>query len=507
MAKIKISINKEKIVNLLKRNWILILVLLVGAIFRLYKINEYMTFLGDEGRDVIVVRNLLKFGDPILIGPGTSVGGMYLGPIYYYFMAPFLFLANYSPVGPAVAVALLGVATIYFVYLAGKKWFSEKVGIIASILYAISPTVIQYSRSSWNPNIMPFFALLSVYSIWKVYKENKFRWLIVTAVAMAFVMQSHYLGILLAPTLFIYWLISYLKNRKNNKDLARYTIYAVLIFVFLMSPLAIFDLRHDYMNTKALYKFLTVRQETVSARPWSAVPKMYPILTEINTSLLTAKELISGKIVTALFVVFTAWQVFSKRKRILDENILLVILWMAFGLIGFGIYKQHIYDHYFGFLFVAPFLITSLFFEKIISVNGKLKILGYLLLVSLIGLNLYKNPLRFHPNRQLQRSVHVAEKIIDESDGKRFNLAVLAERNYEDGYRYFLEVKGAEVLHADRWDKNTISDTLFVACEMPKEKCDPTHSPKAEVANFGWTKIAEEWEVDGVIIYKLVHTQ
>ena len=35
-------------------------------------------------------------------------------------------------------------------------------GLVAALLYAISPTVIIYSRSSWNPNIMPFFALLSV---------------------------------------------------------------------------------------------------------------------------------------------------------------------------------------------------------------------------------------------------------------------------------------------------------------------------------------------------------
>ena len=63
----------------------LIGILLLAAFFRLYKIADYMTFLGDEGRDVLIVRNLLTKADPILIGPGTSVGNMYLGPLYYYF--------------------------------------------------------------------------------------------------------------------------------------------------------------------------------------------------------------------------------------------------------------------------------------------------------------------------------------------------------------------------------------------------------------------------------------
>ena len=52
----------------------------------------------------------------------------------------------------------------------------------------------------------------------------------------------------------------------------------------------------------------------------------------------------------------------------------------------------------------------------------------------------------------------------------------------------------------------TITDQLFAVCELfPAEKCDPTHNPKAQVANFGWSKIDQKWEVDGAIIYRLVH--
>ena len=107
----------------IKSNIILVIILLLGAFLRLYKIGDYMTLLGDEGRDALIVRNLLVHFDPILIGPGTSVGSMYLGPLYYYFMAPFLLLWNFSPVGPSIGVALLGVATIYLVYLVSTEWF------------------------------------------------------------------------------------------------------------------------------------------------------------------------------------------------------------------------------------------------------------------------------------------------------------------------------------------------------------------------------------------------
>jgi hypothetical protein len=94
---------------------------------------------------------------------------------------------------------------------------------------------------------------------------------------------------------------------------------------------------------------------------------------------------------------------------------------------------------------------------------------------------------------------------LSEEQNKPFDLAVLAERNYEDGYRYFMELWGGTVLHADRWDQKTIVDDLIVVCEDIEEKCKPTTSSKAEIANFGMSKIDTTWYVDGVIIYRLVH--
>jgi hypothetical protein len=119
--------------------------------------------------------------------------------------------------------------------------------------------------------------------------------------------------------------------------------------------------------------------------------------------------------------------------------------------------------------------------------------------------NLLNNPLRYAPNKQLARSQDVSKFILGKAQGQPFDLAVLAERNYEDGYRYFLELWGGTVMHADRWDQKTIVNQLFVVCELEEKKCDPTHSSKAEVANFGMSKVEDWWEVAGVNIYKLSH--
>jgi hypothetical protein len=125
----------------------------------------------------------------------------------------------------------------------------------------------------------------------------------------------------------------------------------------------------------------------------------------------------------------------------------------------------------------------------------------------LLYANLKANPLRYPPNQQLRRAKEVAQKVAEEAKNKEFNFAVIAERNYESGYRYFLDMGKKPVVDIDAQKPETITDQLFVVCEMPKEKCDPTHNAKAEVANFGWSKIDTEWEVFGTRLFKLVHTK
>lgn len=501
-----ITENKKEIL-------ILLLIVLIGAFLRLYKIDQYLTFLGDEGRDVIIVRRFLTEGDVFLIGPGTSIGNMYLGPFYYYMMAPALLLAGFSPVGPAVQIAVLSLVTMVFMWWVGREWFDSKAGLIAAFLYAISPTVVIYSRSSWNPNIMPFFALACIYAIWRVFKKDQHFWLPILGFSFAAVLQSHYLGLLLAPTLGVVWLASwYVTDRKKNFFI--YSVFGGLVWMTVMSPLVIFDARHGWRNFDAIKIFFTERQTTVSARPWNAIPDMWPLFQEITTRLVAARQEVLG-MWTALMIVLATFFVFSNEKarsKLTLTNILafsLIFLWLGTALAGLGLYKQNIYDHYYGFFFPAPFLLIgglSYVLIKHAKIRGAWLVLTGL--VFLIYFNLTGNALTYGPNRQLQRSVEVADIIIRESNGEKFNLAVIAERNYEDAYEYFLLKNNASVVDIDPQNsEKTITDQLFVVCELPKDQCDPTHNAKTEVANFGWSEIDGQWDTAGVNIYKLVHTK
>ncbi len=501
----------------------LVIILLVGALLRFCKIADYMTFLGDEGRDAIVVRRFLVNFDPILIGPGTSIGNMYLGPLYYYLMAPALLVFNFSPVGPAIMIAALGVATVFLVWQLARELFPQtNSGVhlgafLGGILYAISSTVVHFSRSSWNPNIMPFFSLLCMYAIWRVWSRMQHKWLIVLGISLAFVLQSHYLGLLLVPVLFSFWVLTFLKvkNQKaHRQDFLRKSVLGIAIFFLLMSPLLIFDARHDWLNFNSMKVFFTERQTTVSARPWTGLPKIPEMFSQILTSLLAGNNKVVGTASAFLLSIATIFTFgyLVRSKKVVKENffrpLVLLITWAFFGILGLALYKQHIYDHYFGFLFPVPFLMLAGIFQL---VENRKKYLGALLAVPVVISLGYVNFLDMWfwkaPGKQLQRSINVAEKMIEISDGEKFNMATIAERNYEGAYQYFLEKEGANFVMIDpQREKETVAKQLFVVCEMPREKCDPTTNPKAGIANFGWSKIDMEWQVSGVTLFRLVHS-
>lgn len=494
-----ISNNKKEIL-------ILGVILIIGAFFRLYKIDEYMTFLGDEGRDVIIVRRFLTELHPPLIGPGTSIGNMYLGPLYYYMMAPALLLANFSPVGPAVQVAILGVITIFLVWFVGRIWFGKPAALIAAGLYAISPTVIIFSRSSWNPNIMPFFSLLSFYSIWKVWKHQEFKWLIVLGVSFAFVLQSHYLGLFIVPTLLTFWLLTLVniwKDKFVKTKFIRYSLFAILLFSMLMSFLLIFDIRHNFQNFSAVKAFFT-NSKDIGLPILTYFSKVGSIASMISSNLISAKNLFLSTVTLILFVSILIWAGINKK---LKGAVGLVFLWLTVGIFGLALYKGSIYDHYLGFLFPAPFLLLGAFVQNL----GKTKI-WYLIfgiyLLFLTFINLKSSPVLSPPNMQMPRAISVAKVIQEKANGERFNLATISHLNNRDVYQYFLMIWGAPVVDTNPSSTAfTITDQLFVVCELPREKCDPVNNPSAWITNFGWTRIVDEWSVWGGTLFKLGHNK
>ncbi len=501
----------KKILNWVIKNrvefGIILSILVVSAFMRLYNIDQYMTFLGDEGRDALIVQRFITTGDIPLIGPPTSVGGMYLGPLYYYMMAVPMTLFFLNPLAAAVQVALIGVASVGLIYYLARSWFGKVAAISASVLYAFSPVTIIYSRSSWNPNPAPFFALILIISLYWTHRSKNYRWLILTGAATAFAVQMHYLALILVPIAGLLWLweLIQFKKTKLGKHFVSGSVLGIVAFLLLMSPLFIFDLKHDFMNYKALSMFFTDRQTTVNLNIFNTLNRFPLIYVDnlvgryITLDNPIIKWTIALVIFEPLFVNFYLWKF---KKQPVNWGIFALYTWLIIGISGLVLYKQTIYDHYLGFINPAPFLIIGAITTTASLFKSSAKkifmiVFGIFVVALLIG-EIMRSPLSATPNNQLKRTQEIAQFVIEKSGDKPFNFALIAEHNYDAAYQFYLGYYGHKPSQLPKKE-----DQLLVVCE--DKMCAPVGHPKHEISAFGWTKIENQQKYNGVEIFKLVH--
>jgi hypothetical protein len=336
---------------------------------------------------------------------------------------------------------------------------------------------------------MPLFALLFVYFC----LESNF---ILASFSFIICLNSHFLSLLLLPLGFLIYLYKYLKNPAKRSVYIKNLLIGIVIFVLSLTPQVLFDIKHHGQNINAIITFFTDRQTTVNLKPYKALPQIIPVFNQLTTDLLAGKNEQFGLIVgiaLALLLIFEIYRQYRSKK--LNLNFLWMTLWLLVGLTGLALYKQHIYDHYFGFLYPPIFIFLGYLLSRLP------KIVFSLFLIPLIIFSLLQNPFRWPPPRQLSTTTAIDNSIIAASGGQPFNFALLAKMNYDPGYRYLFAQKKAKVvlLH----DK--ITAQLFVVCEPYENQvnCNPINNPEWDIAAFGWAKIDSQWEINGIQIFHL----
>ncbi|MBI2195777.1 MAG: glycosyltransferase family 39 protein [Candidatus Levybacteria bacterium] len=497
-------------------------VLLLAAFLRIYRIEDYMTFLGDEGRDVLVVYNILH-GQLTLLGPTASVGGFFLGPIYYYFMAPFLFLFNLSPAGPAVMVALFSIATVYLTYKVGSEFFGKTAGLIAALLYSISPLVIAYSHSSWNPNLMPFFSLLSLYTLYKAVSKNKPILFLLTGFLLGITMQLHYLTTFLGVVVAAYVLIL---NWSRRIEMLKKLTYILVGFIIGWLPFLAFEARHEFLNIKSIFAFVfnpQGRDAIVESHGFfaSIFDVFFRLFGRLVASFPPPEQIVlhpkfvifawqigiwTLAIFSSLFLLNKTYKLFKSKNESLDKYLLLSV-WLVLGILLFGLYRKQIYDYYFGFMFPLPFLLAGNVFQALIARKKMYQYIATFALLGLIAVNLNGVPFKFEPNRQLKQIETIANFVIEKSEGKPYNFGLVAAGNSDHAYRYFFKIWGKEPVTiqnpSEDPQRKSVTDQLLVVCEtLP---CHPLGWASWEIAGFGRAEIENLWDVSVVQVAKLSH--
>ncbi len=472
-----------------KYSFSVLILFVVGLFLRLYKINGFVTFLGDQGRDAIIIKRILTFEHFPAIGPPTSIGQVYLGPFYYYFIAPWLWFSNFDPIGPAIGVAILSSLFIVLSYILIKTIFDKKVALFSSILITFSSVIIEFSRFSWNPNLLPFFALLFFYFVYKSQKDQKIFWYFLTGAFLSFSIQLHYLALFLIPSVVIYFIFQIIKNKKKTFEIAKGLMISVASFIFFSIPLVIFDLRHNYLN---LNNFIALSKLS-SGLGQNLLKIIYDSFYIFNTYVFNIQ--LNNILIYILFTALVFFLFFSTKKK---GSIRSLLTFFVLTFIGIALYGGQKFPHYFGVIYLYYLVILSYFLSYVSDIKfSKFLIAAFFILYIYINFQGYIF-LKGNGSHQINKAKKIASEIFKNVSDNKFTITSLPGDYSDTTYRYFLEIWGKKPIEKDSLEKG---EELFVVCE---KECDPRNSAQWDIAYFAADKIEKVWSVNNVKIYKLI---
>lgn len=437
----------------------LAVLILISAVLRFYRLPERQYWMIDEERDAFIVKRILVDKHPTLIG-GALPGGFYLAPGYFYVSALFYYLSNLNPLRMGDIAAFFGTLSTPLIFFVARRLFDQKVGILAAIFYTFSYLTVIYNRTWWPLTFSPIVALVCYWSLYQIIKYKKLGWVPMLSLALIIGVQSDPSNISLLILTIVVWIIFKLPIRVKP------VILAIGLFIIAHTPLLFFDLRHDFLNTRALAKFfagqtgaginfdlrtffesLLLLPRSFSRFLWvfgekDVAVQIVPVevYTEAKYSAIPLVFLILVIVILTLFFVR-----FVKEEK---KNLGIFIIGLHMLVAVFGIILQNFFFGNWNFewlmqvLFPAYAIVFALFVNRLFKYNC-FQLPTYLALVLFAifsAKTIIQSPNSFNLYDKMRTVEFVAEKV-----GKdNFSLDSIGQNFALGGYRYLFYLRGKE---------------------------------------------------------------
>lgn len=159
-------------------------VTLAALLLRLHNI-EQQALTVDEATIAGFARGVLERGYPYLM-----VGGMEVELATYelvpYFLAASVKMLGYSDFALRIPAVIFGTATCLLIIYCGSAWFGRLTGLVAGVLYAISPWAIYWGKNCFHPSQIQFFNLLALIAFYRLLASDRISLKLACLSALAF---------------------------------------------------------------------------------------------------------------------------------------------------------------------------------------------------------------------------------------------------------------------------------------------------------------------------------
>ncbi|MBP7966806.1 glycosyltransferase family 39 protein [Candidatus Woesebacteria bacterium] len=481
----------------MKKNYYLIIalfIILTATFLRLYNLGGFITFLGDQGRDASIIRNIITFKHFPAIGAPSSVGQIYLGPFYYYLMAPWLLIFNFNPVGLGYGVAIMSIIGLTACYFIIRKECSEIIALTFLAIITFSFTLVNLSRFSWNPNLLPIFSFMTLYffHLWVTQKKNVYAAIFGSLLALT--VQLHHLALLLFGPLTLMLAYHFYRTNEKKKLLIQ-MIPTIGAFIFFSSPLIVFDLRHDFLNTKSFMKLFSSGNVVSEG---SYLDRLTATINGFFHFSFQMPEYTSGAIIVfILLLCIYAWII----KKTKSDFLLLHLLTVTIFIFGFALLNSPRHYHYYGPAYLSFYLLIASILMVVPKGNWQYVVSSFIGII-FVAINIPAYYFFYYPpNNQIEHAQKVAESFKPYIKKQPIQMVPIPTTETDGHYRYFLETEGYELMPQDSPEQ---AQELYVVCF---EECKPLDDPQWQIAAFYNKSLAGSWKAERATIYKIIHKQ
>ncbi len=200
------------------------LILLLSLVLRVVNLNQSLWL--DEAISINSIKSLSFKSIIFNFSPND-----FHPPLFYLILRAWTFVFGTSEISLRLPSVILGIATVYIIYLIGKKLYDQKTGLIAATLLATAPLHIYYSQEARMYMLAAFLTSLSVYFFINLLdKDTLMNWVgfIISTILMLY---SDYMPYLIIPIYLIYIFIC--RKKLSKHTLISFLPAFLLIFIFI----------------------------------------------------------------------------------------------------------------------------------------------------------------------------------------------------------------------------------------------------------------------------------
>lgn len=410
------------------KNKILIFTVIIGIIFlRFYAVPQFFFFGVDEEYQSLLAFSQIKDFHIIWIGVSQTLG-YYLGPGLVYLSAVLLWLTKGDPIVLAYFASILSLFACFSLYFVVRDIYDKKSALIALIIYGFSNLLIFYDRRFWNPTFIPIVSIWFYYSLVKI-KTNQY-YLIFLSILIGLSYHIHISLWLFWP--FVIFVIYENYKKFNWKNIS----VSILNYLFITSPLIVFDYVHNYDNLLMPLRLFFHKNQTTRPQGFEFFNNVNNVFASIqrvwiNNTFGTAIYIngIDWSILGILFLIFSLFiliWIMTKKGR--NTRLLSTVMWTF--VLFFIFFPGKMLEYYLLGFFPLFIIACALFLSKT----------NRYLLAFFVGIFISVNIVSFknsNTNRGLNTKKLLIEKVANIVGNESYSLE---SKEILGGWRYLFKV-------------------------------------------------------------------